>query len=74
MSKNKYVIDHDYGYGLNVNPKKINKLYLRTINDLKLYVKDIIYKNIIENKNLKLKDITNSISIEKIDYHVDYLG
>ncbi len=67
MNSEKYVLDHDFGYGKNINPKCLNKLFLRNIEDLKVYVKDIIYKNIIENKNLSAKNITNLIVIEKVN-------
>lgn len=68
MNKENNILNHDFGYGLNINPNKINKLYLGNINDLKVYIKDIILSNIIETKNIKLRDITNTIQIEKINY------
>ena len=35
MNNKNIVLEHDFGYGLNIHPNKINKLYLGNINDLK---------------------------------------
>ena len=63
MNNENKILNHNYGYGLNITPSKINKLFLGNIAELKTYVKDIIYTNLIENKNLKLQDITNMVRL-----------
>lgn len=40
--KNEYVLNHDYGYGKEPEQEELNKLELRNIEDLKVYVKDIM--------------------------------
>lgn len=67
MNSKEYVLQHDYGYGKNVNPNNINKLYLRNIEDLKVYVKDIVYKNVISLNEVNISDINKTIVIEKVD-------
>lgn len=46
MNKSKsskdYVLNHDYGYGQEEEKEELNKLKLRNINDLKVYVEDVI--------------------------------
>ncbi len=66
MKKENNILNHDFGYGIDIAPNKIKKLYLGNINDLKEYIKDIIFTNIIETKKVKISDITNIIQIEKI--------
>lgn len=40
--KNEYVLNHDYGYGKEPEQEELNKLELRNIEDLKVYIKDIM--------------------------------
>lgn len=37
-----YVLNHDYGYGKEPEQEKLNKLKLRNVEDLKVYVNDVI--------------------------------
>lgn len=37
-----YVLNHNYGYGNVIEKKTINKLKLRCIDDLRVYVEDVI--------------------------------
>lgn len=37
-----YVLNHDYGYGKEPEQEKLNKLKLRNVEDLKIYVNDVI--------------------------------
>lgn len=63
ISSKNYVLNHDYGYGKQPEHKKLNKLKLRNVEDLKVYVHDVIdtsfvatyEKNIIEFKLDKQK-------------------
>lgn len=45
-----YVLDHDFGYG--TCSKKIKKLKLRNVDDLKDYVKDLIDTQFFSNNAL----------------------
>ena len=46
MNKSKsskdYVLNHDYGYGQEEEKEELNKLKLRNVNDLNVYVDDAI--------------------------------
>ncbi len=42
LNSEKYVLYHNYGYGNVVEKKTIEKLKLRSVEDLKVYVKDVI--------------------------------
>lgn len=37
-----YVLNHQYGYGLNKEKRNLNKLNLRSIEDLRVYVNDVV--------------------------------
>lgn len=65
---NNYVLNHNYGYGN--NEKNINKLYLRDINDLNEYIKDVLENQLdfefTQNENeFIIKTINSCIKIEK---------
>ena len=68
------ILSHDYGYGLNISPNKIKKLFLSNIAELKIYIKDIINTNFGETNNLSFKNINNMITIEKINYKINFLN
>ena len=74
MNNKNNILNHDYGYGLDINPNKIKKLHLFNINDLKTYIKDIVYTNIIKTNKISLEKIINTIAIEKIDYKIEWLN
>lgn len=42
MNSKEYVLNHDFGYGQNLETKKIKKLKLRNIYDLIEYVDDLV--------------------------------
>lgn len=72
-TNNNNLNEYDLGYGLNINPKKIKKIFLKNIDDLKMYLKIVVYCNIIADKKLKFSDILNIIEVQKIDYKIDWL-
>lgn len=37
-----YVLDHDFGYGKEKETKELTKLSLRDVNDVRVYVLDVI--------------------------------
>lgn len=54
-----YVLNHQYGYGLEKEKRELNKLKLRIFEDLKVYLEDILenafnatYKNNILEFNI----------------------
>lgn len=69
-SKN-YVLSHDYGYGKEPEQEKLNKLKLRSVEDLKVYVDDVIgnafvatyNNNIIEFKTENQKTKVEIVSL-----------
>lgn len=66
MDSKEYILKHDFGYGRNPETKIINKLELRNIKDLKVYIDDVLEncfldyeKNsfILNDKKIIIKDI-----------------
>lgn len=63
LNSKDYVLNHDYGYGKEPEQENLNKLKLRSVEDLKVYVDDVIgnafvatyNNNIIEFKLDKTK-------------------
>ena len=49
MNSEKYVLLHDYGYGLEPELKDLVKLKLRNIDDLKVYINDILNRECVED-------------------------
>ena len=45
MTSKEYIYSHDFGYGKISEFENLNKINLRNIDDLKLYVFDILSKN-----------------------------
>jgi len=53
-NKTNYVFNHDYGYCSENNPNElIDKLELRDISDLKLYLADLVDTNFFDVKVIK---------------------
>lgn len=70
VSSENYVLNHNYGYGNQPEQEKLNKLQLRNVEDLKVYVHDVIdtsfvatyNKNIVEfNDKQKTKVVIESL-------------
>ncbi len=40
-----YVLNHQYGYGLDKEKRSLNKLNLRSLEDLRVYVADLVCSN-----------------------------
>ncbi len=53
MRSEEYVLSHNFGYGLELELKDLNKLYLRNIEDLKVYLFEVVFKNYIDINCLK---------------------
>lgn len=50
--KNDYVLNHDFGYGKEPEQKELNKLALRNIDDLKVYLQNAVKELFIEKVEL----------------------
>ena len=70
MNSKEYVLNHDFGYGRVPETKIINKLNLRNIEDLKIYVDDILENCFLNYEQgsltIKEKDIQFKIIIEEL--------
>lgn len=67
-----YVKSHDFGYGKSADKIKINKILLRDLDDLKVYLKELCFANFFFKDGLiynKEDDSLVSIKLEeqKID-------
>lgn len=58
--KNCNILDHDFGYGKTFDKLEINKLNLKNLNELKIYIEDILLTqyigldtNVIKFKKIK---------------------
>lgn len=68
-----YVLNHDYGYGKEPEQEKLNKLKLRSVEDLRVYVDDVIVNafvatynnNIIEFKTENQKTKVEIVSLSE---------
>ena len=70
QSSKEYVLNHDYGYGQEEEKVELNKLNLRNIEDLKVYVDDAIQNAFVakyQNNIIEFKDKEKcKIVIERI--------
>lgn len=65
MRSEEYVLSHNFGYGLELELKDLNKLYLRNIEDLKVYLFEVVFKNYIDINCLK----NIHINLEILNWH-----
>lgn len=67
LMKNNYVVNHDFGYGKEVETKELNKIMLRNFKDLKVYLNNVIksqfdiINNTIDVNGAKIKLILTKI-------------
>lgn len=65
--KNNYVLNHDYGYGREPEQEELNKLNLRNIDDLKVYIGDIIsHMFVAKVKNNMIQFLEDQSKVEVI--------
>lgn len=63
--KNNYVLEHDFGYGRENEPKNLNKLKLRNIDDLKTYLNAVVECSYLKQMKNNIIVFTNSkVAIE----------
>lgn len=69
-----YVLKHDFGYGKEFEQKKLNRLSLRNIKDLEIYVQDAIENSVMslnsENLNEKYFLKKEEVKIELINDNI----
>lgn len=67
MNIRNYVLNHDYGYGREPELKNLYKLNLRNIDDLRVYINDILNNAFInyQDNSLSLNNIIINIIIEE---------
>ena len=52
MDSKTYVLKHDYGYGREIEITELNRLNLRNIEDLQVYLQDLLQKELICTNNV----------------------
>jgi len=55
MDSNEYVLKHDFGYGREPELKELNKLELKNIEDVKVYVADVLENAFTNYKEIKVE-------------------
>ena len=55
MNSKEYVLNHDFGYGREPELKELNKLELRNIEDVKVYVADVLENAFTNYKEIKVE-------------------
>ena len=64
MNSKNYVLHHNYGYGLDEEENELNKLTLRNLTDLKVYITDLTKQFNAKRKHNKLKFNNETIKIK----------
>lgn len=52
MNSELYVLNHNYGYGQEIELKELNRINLRNIEDLKTYLQDLLELELCENEQI----------------------
>ena len=55
MNNKEYVLNHDFGYGREPELDELIKLELRNIEDVKVYVADVLENAFINYKDIKVE-------------------
>ena len=63
--KNDYVLKHDFGYGREEELEELNKLTLRNIKDVEVYVTDVI-KNTFAHSTEKKVFLIDEQEVEEV--------
>ena len=63
MDNKGYVLNHDYGYGKANEQIELNRLNLRNLDDLYIYLQDLLQKELITSSNVIITIFSNDIKI-----------
>ena len=68
IDSKKYALSHDFGYGVCPELKNLKKINLRNIEDLKVYLRDLINSLFTHTKDniIKIENYKIEIIIEKL--------